>query len=192
LEAEITDTGWKRSSVPDAMKSYEYRYENVIMVLCPIGRGADILSVGPLLAPLIPVPGEGSRRKHSQLDFSIEVVIESSDAVTSIDLSKVRVELPGGRSLEPIDVSSERPTHKFPDVCNYLGDFKKLPIQEYEVSYDRRYIDIHFLVPHWDVEECIIDLGTIMVNGKGIKLPSLKFHKGSGIRYRPIILPLPS
>lgn len=185
LKANVGETEWKVA--PPNGYRYTFQYNGIRIYTCRADAGGRLLSIGPPLIPFIPVPD----LSKSYPNFDFEFGIESPSSDVTIDFSKVALKLPDGTRLVPIDVVTWAGV--FPNACaTHWSDLRGIAAERFVISGTARYFGMKFSIRRTKVEECVIELGTIIVNGENISLPPLKLKKDSVYPYRPFMLPLPS
>ena len=174
--------------------SYKFQDEGVTLYTCPALRGEKrLISIGPPLIPLIPIFLDQTLPNAGEVKFEFKFRIGSPSAETSIDFAKIALILPDGRTLMPEKVRTWRPCFgTFSNDCNcYPEDFKAIAIDQFIVVNNIRYFELDFPTSRASVEECVIELGTIIVNGKKVEVSPLRFKKADHYRYWPFLLPFP-
>lgn len=161
--AKTSRTDWLETKNDDG--SYEFKYEDVSVRLLPYYNNTTRrMWQGPPLFPfLFPVflfaPEDNSRN----LILTIKIEIESPTYTPDFDVSKIQV--------QPSDGKIRRFIPRKPlvdDKTLYYG------------------LDCGFSMP--ELERFTIDLGSLNVGGKSIKLPPLEFRKESRYSYLPLVI----
>ncbi len=210
LKPNLADTDWKDTTSKGS--SYKFQNEGVSVFIFPVDAGGGLITIGPPLLPLIPIPGLVTSVSN---DLSFYFSIESPSEETSIDLSRIALKLPDGITLVPLEITTWQSSS--PDdacipqprtnrhfhilmpvlipgahVCiEHRTDSKSIPLQQFVIDKTTRYFEARFYKPKTKIEECIIELGAIDVNGKHADLPPVILIKTSVYGYQPFILPLP-
>jgi len=120
------------------------------------------------------------------IDFGIEGL--SSEATAEFSTATLR--LSDGTIFKPKEISTW--SGVFPDACiSGWIDLKKLSTQEYSITASARYFRLLFPMPNDTVEDCVVELGSLIVNGERVAIPPIELKKTAIFGYRPFIMPLP-
>jgi len=193
IEPKINDTAWSQVVATDYY--YEFKNDGVTVILCPEGRGLQIISWGPALLPVIPAFTYSRPRPWLNDKFSVQLGMENPSGTSTIDLSKIEMEIPTKKILPVAKVTGfKRGEGGSITACfkhPRREDLAQLDMGLFVISSDRMSFILEFDIPIKDVDAFILHLGSLSVNGKDTKLPPLKYHNASKYQYQPFFFPLP-
>ena len=187
LKANIEDTAWSIRNTE--IESYKISTFGVTLYTCPAIVGGDLTSIGVIFLPLIPGP---SKPNYEAPPFHFAFAIESLSANTTIDMSKVKVILQDGKMLSPSRLETWQEGNNLSVSCTHLANYKQIPIESVVINDGTIYFGVHFPISISSIEDCVIQLGILTINGKEVEVPQLRYRKASTHKYRPMILPVPS
>jgi hypothetical protein len=121
---------------------YKFQHRNVSLIIKNSyysGHSNYPIFIGPPLLPIFPIFGKYRKEpfQHRFGGFSLDV--ESLNDTTKIDFSKIRIQVSGGRSIQPNAVRMWPPA----DRWNWAKG-KEIPIQQVEVSKEKMSFHIGF------------------------------------------------
>jgi hypothetical protein len=190
LKANIKETAWSLRDTE--LESYKFSTVGMSLYTCPALLKAELVSMGPALVPLVPAPGEPKSAIAEDISLDFKFALESLSMATTIDFSQFILTLPDGKTINPDRVMTWQGTKEIHVSCNTLYDYKQIPIQQFVITNSTRYFAVRFPIPSSKVEQCIVELGTVKIDGKNVDVPPLRFKKDSDYKFRPFVLPLPS
>jgi hypothetical protein len=177
-EADTADTGWTErggcsGGVITHNYAYQYRYEDIDVIMCPYYRGGSAVLFGPPLFPVIP-NFVGYLLNDEPVKFYLYVTINSPHDVTMIDFSKVRVQFSKKKILSP-------------SAVHFLYNFDA-PDQKYVVSHGSAAFRLHFDIYDTEVKAFQVDLGSMIVGDKDVRLPQLSYRKKNRYYYLWLVI----
>lgn len=177
-EADTADTGWTEhgacgGGVITRNYGYQYHYENIDVTMCPYYPGGSAILFGPPLLPVI--PNFVRLFTHDEpVQFYLLVTINSPNDVTAIDFSKVRVQFSSKKILAPSAVH----ILNGPDVQD----------QKYVVSHGKAEFRLQFDVYDTEVKAFQVELGSMIVSDKDVRLPPLSYRKRNRYYYLWLVI----
>jgi hypothetical protein len=166
-KAKTVQTEWVEVK-PSWIGIYKFQHRNVSLIIRNSPYSRRLLFLGPPLLPVFPL------FMSYQAKFGgFRLDVESLSDTTKIDLSKIRIQTSGGKSIQPNAILMW-PTG------NYHENPKEITIQQVEVSKERISFIINFDARESElVKFFALDLGEIAIDDEKIKVPLLQYHKGS-------------
>ena len=186
-------------SIPGYTAAYKYEISNASIAFCPGSIRTKIISVGPLIVPIIPVfigepePKSDDERKRSEhLHHSVVIGIDGREAEVELDFSALRLKLMDGT---PVSVTSVIALQS--EACTderyrgYRGS-ENLLGRKVTTKNSKKVYWIIFDTSAGDVDGLIMDLGPIIIEGERVKFPPIEYRRRHNYYYIPFYLPLPS
>jgi len=179
LRSETANTDWVTIESRSLFAYvYKLQHENVSIKAGNIGfmfgkfDSFYSISFGPPLIPFIYIAWKSQPHLYP---FDFQVVIESPTDITSMDLSKIRFQFSDDKLLRPSSVRA------------YGENGKRIEVTGLKVVAANQNIKCYLKFDNLpsDVREILVDLGTIEINNEEIKLPPLKYSRGSKYIYVP-------
>lgn len=186
-KAKTADTDWVKVKFRPPLSGgyykdftsgiYKFQHRNVSLIIKNSyysGHSNYPIFIGPPLLPIFPIFAKYRKEpfQHRFDGFSLDV--ESLNDMTKIDFSKIRIQVSGGRLLQPNAVRMWPPG----DRWNWAKG-KEIPIQQVEVSKEKISFHIGFDARESElVEYFALDLGEIVIDDENIKVPVLQYSKG--------------
>lgn len=199
MTPEIADTGWvaieNEAKIPRGTHKcthYEFRLETTSIIVYKVGLtdgvylGYESLSFGP---PLLPIFPKRSVISHSSA-FGFVVKIETSDGLITVDLYNTCFRLPTETILPSKVYLRDEGGVSYDIKVDYARTYRKGKILEpgnITVSKSEQIFDLQLYGFPPNCEEMVVDLGTLQVNGKDIRLPPLKYYKTTRYKYVPFV-----
>lgn len=167
-KAKTAHTEWMEVK-SSGLGVYKFQHRNVSLIIRNRPYSSRLLFLGPPLLPVFPL-----FRKSYQAKFGgFGLGVESLSDTTKIDLSKIRIQTSGGKSIQPNAIWMW-PTD------NYHEKAKEIMIQQVEVSKEKISFSINFDARESELVKYFgLDLGEIAIDDENIKVPLLQCHKGS-------------
>jgi len=162
---EMDNSGWVQGE--DKLgRFYTFQDESVSVIVREPSHITTV-SYGPTPIPIIPAFA------GKDIPFDLFAEIESPTNTTTMDFSKLRVQFSGETLLQIKTVQCSIGGRSFKETTKLL------------VSKEKGECHLKFDSLPSEVEEVLLDLGSIEIDGRTIKLPAVKCHKMVGYRYVP-------
>ena len=180
LRPELSNTSWTSTEVTYrgylklfTSKGYRCRFQHGSVSVTLNGfhlRGGDdgTLIFGPPLIPLIPVFLWSKPRPYR---FGFYIALECPTETCSMELSKIRILSSEGKvwQIDKFRTSRERNPDKI-TASNGKDEYSLTSSEELPL----------------DIEEILLDLGSIQINGDEVKLPHIRILKKTKYGYYPV------
>jgi hypothetical protein len=184
--------------------AYEFQFENASIVFCPAIQEVTGATIGPLLLPIVPLPDvcllpgptdTDYVRKKQEAYHSVIIGIYPKGAQVELDFSKLKLQLTDGKALKISAIATllSAETACFnPVKFGFLKGAENLLGKQITITDSRIFYRVIYDAPADGVSGLFIDVDTIKINGKEVKLPPIQYQKNTKYYYVPFILPLPS
>lgn len=168
--AETANTDWAKGKWDKYGARYTFQCEN-ITVTAGFSYPPRIISWGPPLLPIIP------HFHKYPTNIVLDLEIKSPSDTTRIDLTEIRLQVSDNKSVRLKKASAAKP-----DEIS-----REIPIQKVAVSDGTTYW-LRFNPFDSVPREFVLDLGSIQITDKNIKLPPLKCNKRFRYSYYPLYI----
>jgi hypothetical protein len=170
-KAKTTHTEWVEVK-SSWLATYKFQHRNVTLIIKNSTYSRHLLFLGPPLLPVFPL-----FRNYQAKFGGFWLDVKSWGDTTKIDLSKIRIQTSGGKSIQPNAIWMWPTDHYYGKPYEKP---KEITIQQVEVSKENMTFSIKFDARESElVKYFTLDLGEIAIDDENIKVPLLQYHKGS-------------